>query len=51
LTGTMAIVTTSTVTLSAGGNTVITAPASQGLCLVAGGTTPSIQGVLSYVQQ
>jgi hypothetical protein len=51
LTGTMAIPTTTTVTLSAGGNTVITAPASQGLCLVAGGTTPSIQGVLSYVQQ
>jgi hypothetical protein len=46
----MAVVTTSTVNLSFGG-TVFTAPASQGLCLVAGGTTPSIQGVLTYVQQ
>lgn len=51
LTGTMAIVTTSTVNLGFGGSTVFKAPASQGLCLVAGGTTPSIQGVLTYVQQ
>ena len=50
LTGTMAIVTTSTVNMGYGG-TIITAPASNGLCLVAGGTTPSIQGVLTYVQQ
>ena len=51
LTGTMAIPTTTILTMHAGGDTVFQTPASQGLCLVAGGTTPSIQGVLTYVQQ
>ena len=50
LSGTMSIPTTSTVNIGWGG-TIMVAPASNGLCLVAGGTTPSIQGIVSYVQQ
>ncbi len=34
-----------------GGYTVITAPASQGVCIVTTGTAVSVQGVLTYVQQ
>lgn len=33
------------------GMTVFKTPASQALCLLTGGTTPSVQGVLSYVQR
>ena len=50
LTGTIPVATTTSLTLGWGG-TVLAAPASNGLCLVAGGTTPSIQGTLTYVQQ
>lgn len=34
-----------------GAGTVVKAPASNALCMVVSGTTPSIQGVVSYVQQ
>ena len=51
LTGTMAVPTTTFDTLGHGNGSVVATPASQGLCLVAGGTTPSIQGVITYVQQ
>jgi hypothetical protein len=37
--------------MSGGGYTVTTAPAGDFLCIVAGGTTPSLQGVLTYIQQ
>jgi hypothetical protein len=51
LTGTIAVPTTTFDTLGNGSTAVLVTPASQGLCLVAGGTTPSIQGVLTFVQQ
>jgi hypothetical protein len=50
LSGTLAITTGSYVTLGWGG-TIFTAPATNGLCLVSGGTLPSVQGVLTYVVQ
>ncbi len=34
-----------------GGYTVMTAPASQGVCIVTAGTAVSVQGILTYVQQ
>jgi len=42
---------TSAVVVTANGATQMTAPAGNGLCLVSAGTTPSIQGYLTYVQQ
>ena len=50
LSGTLAITTGSYVILGWGG-TIFTAPATNGLCLVSGGTLPSVQGTLTYVQQ
>lgn len=50
LTGTFVVATGTYLTLH-GSGTLFTAPATDGLCLVAGGTTPSIQGVISYVVQ
>jgi uncharacterized protein (DUF779 family) len=41
------------VSVSYGGGraTIFTAPASNGICIVTGGTTVNVQGVLTYVQQ
>lgn len=39
------------VTYGYGTGTIFTAPASNGLCALTAGTTPNIQGVLTYVQQ
>jgi hypothetical protein len=39
------------VNLGFGGGTVVTAPASNGLCAVSTGTTPSTEVLVSYVQQ
>lgn len=50
--GTFAIVTTSLAKFSGdGGTTNLTGASGGELCLVAGGTTPSIQGTLVFVQQ
>ncbi len=39
------------VVYGSGGYTVMTAPASQGVCIVTTGTAVSVQGILTYVQQ
>jgi hypothetical protein len=50
--GDAAVSTTPTVVQFGGGSsTSMTAPASNGVCLVSAGTTVSIQGWLSYIQQ
>jgi hypothetical protein len=37
--------------LAGGGYSVATVPTGDFLCLVAGGTTPSVQGILTFIQQ
>ena len=37
--------------LAGGGYSVATVPVNDFLCLVAGGTTPSVQGILTFIQQ
>lgn len=51
LTGAIAPTSGSFVLLNVGGPTVVTGASGNALCLLSGGTTPSIQGVLTYVQQ
>jgi len=50
LTGALALNATQPVSMGWGG-AVVTAPAGNALCLLAGGTVTTAQGVLSYVQQ
>jgi len=50
LSGTLAPTTGSTLAIGYGG-TILTVPAGNNFCVVTGGTTPSLQGVLTYVQQ
>lgn len=49
--GTYAVTTGSFVKIDANGGALLTGAASGELCLTSGGTTPSIQGNLVYVQQ
>ena len=49
--GDLTTATGPTVVSYGGGQTVFGAPASNGVCVVAAGTTVNIQGVMSYVQQ
>lgn len=49
--GTYAIVSTSLITLAADSTTFLTGALSGELCLTSGGTAPSIQGNLTYIQQ
>jgi hypothetical protein len=52
LTGTFAqSLLTSAIVVNVAGGTQIKAPSGNALCAVVAGTTPSIQGYLTYVQQ
>lgn len=53
LTGTMPVVATTgnTIEWPAGGSTMFAASVSEDLCIDVGGTSPDIQGVLTYVKQ
>lgn len=51
LTGAYAPLTGSVISYGIGGSSLKSSAASAGLCLISGGTAPSIQGVLTYVQQ
>jgi hypothetical protein len=51
LTGTYTGAALQTFFYGGGEMTLFQAPASNGLCIVSGGTTPNIQGVVTYVQQ
>ena len=51
LTGAYAPTAGSLLTVGGTGSVVVMAPAGNALCAVSGGTTPNIQGILTYVQQ
>lgn len=51
LTGTMAPTSGSLITLGYGGHLAFTNSSGQNLCLTLAGTSPSAQGVITYVQQ
>jgi len=43
--------TSGTATIIGAGHTVFTTPAANQLCVTSGGTTPNLNGFLTYVQQ
>lgn len=51
LSGALAPTTGSFVAYGSGLGAIFQTPAAQALCIVVGGTTPSVQGVLSYAQR
>ena len=51
LTGTMVPTTGSTITIGYGGHVAFSNTNGQNLCLTLAGTSPSAQGVITYVQQ
>ena len=51
LTGVYAPLTGSMITFGSGSATVLLPPVSQAVCIATTGTSPSVQGVLTYIQQ